>query len=96
MTVIVMFPRETKADMRLAISLAVGTPLQRVYKDNDDLYFYSDIDNTDIHFKISQHISNIYRKVNGHSNFLILIKYFNDHVKVLSEDEYTKLYFKKA
>lgn len=96
MTVIVMFPRNASSQIREAITLAVGIPINRVYKDHDDLYFYPDDDRDEVHFKISQYISRVYRRKQGHGAFMELHDFFNKNVKVLSENEYAKLYFNRA
>lgn len=91
MTVAVLVPNEAGKDMLAAVTLGCGAPYRIVKRETSVAYLYNSDDVEQIHHQISQHIAVVSRRVWGHKHFLKLHGYFNDNVKVVSEDAWISL-----
>jgi len=95
MTVAVLIPNDAEKDMVASVTLGCGAPYRMVRRETEVAYLYNSDDVEQIHHQISQHIAGVYRKIRGHCYFLKLHGYFNDYVKVISEDAWIKLNMSK-
>ena len=96
MSVAVVVPREADAPIRNIIRYSLGFPFHVEYRPSGgDLFLYPyETDAEEVHFKISQYMARVTRRIDGHAAFVDLHKYFNNHIQVQNDQIHSliKLY----